>query len=70
MHACTCMHTHAHTHKHTHTHATLIQGIPGSKVDFIRFVQGVRSFREGMEAPMIVHCRYIQLVMNKIISEL
>ena len=44
--------------------------IPGSKVDFIRFVQGVRSFREGMEAPMIVHCRYIQLVMNKIISEL
>jgi len=31
-------------------------GIPGSKVDFIRFVQGVRSFREGMEAPVIVHC--------------
>jgi len=69
------MHAHArarartHTHTHTHTH-TIIQGIPGSKVDFIRFVQGVRSFREGMEAPVIVHCRYIQLVMNKVISEL
>ena len=43
---------HCNTHTHTHT------GIPGSKLDFIRFVQGVRTFREGMEAPVIVHCRY------------
>lgn len=31
-------------------------GIPGSKVDFLRFVQGVRTFREGMSAPVVVHC--------------
>ena len=32
-------------------------GIPGSKGDFLRFVQGIRSSKEGMEAPMVIHCR-------------
>ena len=33
-------------------------GVPGSKVDFLRFVQGVRSLREGINTPLVVHCKY------------
>ena len=31
----------------------------GSKVDFLRFVQGLRSMREGLAASVVVHCRYV-----------
>lgn len=32
-------------------------GIPSSTSDFLRFVQGIRSERKRLEAPVIVHCR-------------
>lgn len=32
-------------------------GIPGSKVDFLRFVQAVKKLRESIEGPIAAHCR-------------
>jgi tyrosine-protein phosphatase non-receptor type 4 len=31
-------------------------GIPGSKVDFLRFVQAVKKLRESIEGPITAHC--------------
>ena len=33
-------------------------GIPGSKVDFLRFVQAVKKLRENIESPIAAHCRF------------